>query len=582
MGKGYKFYPRLIPGIKPSPHRVVSATNQVLSVQRIRNKNYHIDLAREDYYQTGGEAPGLWHGRGAELLGLKAGEKVSRDNLHNLMDGLSPEGSQKLVQNAGAGKVVYRNRRGVLREREREIGWDFTLSAPKSLSIIWSQADLRTRKAVEKIHADAVKKTLDWLELQATTRRGKGGTKRESSKLAIAMFPHGTSRAVDNHLPDPQLHTHCLVMNLGVRDDGTTGAIEINRLLEHKMIVGALYRAELAKQIGERLGYEIGAHIQEKGEDEVDLSVKKQGNLFEVKGVKEELVLEFSKRRRKIKQQLQDRGEESSVAAEVAALDTREQKGEVPPRDELFEMWQRIGREFGYEPPVPKFPQRDAEKMRQEACNRALDNVLKKQGMFSQKDLLRSISEIAPFYGLGIEEVKLAVKERLAQDNIVSLGYINGKSCYSTKEIIPVQKGRVAAVEASKLLEAKELESQGYKLLGVAPGRKALALQKDTGIKSYTLHRFLYKLRDGHLALDNKTLVVLAESGVIPRQILSELMEQIEQGGARLLLIGTGGRLRQLGEVVQDVQRGSQAEVETTPHASVSRHKGKTNNLLER
>jgi len=555
----------------------------VLSVQRIRNKNYHIDLAREDYYQTGGEAPGVWHGTGANLLGLKAGEKVSRDNLHNLMDGLSPEGSKKLVQNAGAGKVVYRNRRGVLQEREREIGWDFTLSAPKSLSIIWSQADLRTRKAVEKIHAAAVKKTLDWLEKQATTRRGKGGAKREPAKLAIAMLSHGTSRAVDNHLPDPQLHTHCLVMNLGVRDDGTTGAVEINRLLEHKMIVGALYRAELAKLVGEKLGYEIGAHIQEKGEDETALPVKKQDNLFEVKGVKKELLKEFSKRRRKIKKQLQDRGEESAVSAEVVALDTREQKGEIPPRDELFKMWQRIGREFGYEkPPVPKFPNRNAKKMRGEACNRALDNVLTKQGMFSQKNLLRSIAEIAPFYGLGIEEIKLAVKEQLSQDDVISLGQINGESCYSTKEIIPLEKGRVVAVEASHLLEAKELEFQGYKLLGVAPGRKALALQKKTSIKSYTLHRFLYKLRDGHLALDNKTLVVLAESGVISRQVLSELMEQIEQGGAKLLLLGTGGRLRQLGEVVQEVQRGSQTEVGATPHASVSRHRGKAHNRLER
>ncbi|NEP59809.1 MAG: relaxase domain-containing protein, partial [Symploca sp. SIO2G7] len=425
----------------------------MLSVQRIRNKNYHIDLAREDYYQTGGEAPGIWHGTGAELLGLKAGEKVSRDNLHNLMDGLSPEGSHKLVQNAGAGKVIYRNRQGVLQEREREIGWDFTLSAPKSLSIIWSQADLRTRKTVEKIHATAVKKTLDWLELHATTRRGKGGAKRESSKLVIAMFPHSTSRAVDNHLPDPQLHTHCLVMNLGVREDGTTGAIEINRLLENKMIVGALYRAELAKQIGERLGYEIGAHIQEKGEDEADSSVKKQGNLFEVKGVKKELVLEFSKRRRKIKQKLQDRGEESAVAAEVATLNTREHKGEIPPRDELFEIWQRIGQRFGYEPPVPKFPQRNVEKMRREAGIKALDNVLTKQGTFSQKDVLRSVAEIAPFYGLGIEEIKLVVGAQLAQDDIVCLGQINGESRYSTKEIIPIEKGRVAAVDASKLLE---------------------------------------------------------------------------------------------------------------------------------
>ena len=31
---------------------------------------YYIGLAREDYYIDGGEPPGIWHGKGAEALGL--------------------------------------------------------------------------------------------------------------------------------------------------------------------------------------------------------------------------------------------------------------------------------------------------------------------------------------------------------------------------------------------------------------------------------------------------------------------------------------------------------------------------------
>ena len=31
---------------------------------------YYVGLAREDYYQAGGEPPGVWHGKGAKDLGL--------------------------------------------------------------------------------------------------------------------------------------------------------------------------------------------------------------------------------------------------------------------------------------------------------------------------------------------------------------------------------------------------------------------------------------------------------------------------------------------------------------------------------
>ena len=119
----------------------------MLSVKRIRNRHYHIDLAREDYYLEGGEPPGQWYGNGAAALGLSG--PVGKAALLHLMDGFSTDGRTKLVQNAG---------------REREIGWDFTLSAPKTVSVLWSQADPRTRRTIQKLHEKAIQKPLDWLE----------------------------------------------------------------------------------------------------------------------------------------------------------------------------------------------------------------------------------------------------------------------------------------------------------------------------------------------------------------------------------------------------------------------------------
>lgn len=106
-----------------------------------------------------------------------------------------------------------------------------------SVAALAKTADLRT--AIQHIHASAVRKTLDWLETQTYTRRGKGGTRKEPVKLITALFEHGTSRDYD-----PQLHTHALMFNIGVRQDSTTGIIVMGELLRHKMTAGALYRPE--------------------------------------------------------------------------------------------------------------------------------------------------------------------------------------------------------------------------------------------------------------------------------------------------------------------------------------------------
>ena len=198
--------------------------------------DYYLELAAEDYYLKGGEPPGIWEGKGAEELGLSG--EVKAEDLKNILNGYSPDGSKELVQNAG--------------KENRQSGWDLTFSAPKSVSTAWSQSEGEQRTAFQEAHKEAVKKALNYIENEAvTTRRGQGGTEKEKANIAIATFEHGTSRA-----QDPSLHTHALVVNAGVRADGSTGSIESRQIFSHKMAAGAVYRAELAKRIenDQRLG----------------------------------------------------------------------------------------------------------------------------------------------------------------------------------------------------------------------------------------------------------------------------------------------------------------------------------------
>lgn len=257
--------------------------------------DYYIKLSQEEYYTKSLGSPGQWFGEGAAALGLTG--NVSPDQIRNLLEGKSPDGSKTLVQ--------IQN----WKDRERQSGWDFTLSSPKSLSALWSQVGDATRKKLEEAHVAAVKKALVFLEKEAAiARRGQGGRIFEKAKVVWVLFQHGASRA-----NDPQVHTHCVLINLSLRDDGTTGSLRSKEFFRLKMTAGAIYQLELANQLRAELNLKVVA--------------EKVG--FRIEGVPKELCREFSKRRRDIEAVLQREGDFSAEASRKAAELTRPAKNEL-------------------------------------------------------------------------------------------------------------------------------------------------------------------------------------------------------------------------------------------------------------
>src|SRR5207249_541766 len=123
---------------------------------------------------------------------------------------------------------------------------------PKSVSVLWSQADRATRLKIQKLHDKAVRTALQYLaDVAILTRRGKGGRIREQALPIVARFEHASSRELE-----PQLHTHCVLVNVAGRTDGTFGTILSDPVFKHKMTAGALYQTEFAKLLKER-GLEI-------------------------------------------------------------------------------------------------------------------------------------------------------------------------------------------------------------------------------------------------------------------------------------------------------------------------------------
>lgn len=535
---------------------------------------YYVGLAREDYYQAGGEPPGVWWGRGARDLGLSG--TVDGESLSRLFEGFHPRSDSALIQNAGS--------------ENHQPGWDLTFSAPKSVSTLWSQADPATRKIIQEAHLAAVQGALSYLQDEAAiTRRGHDGLVKEDARLIIATFEHGTSRA-----QDPQLHTHCLVMNLCTREDGTSGTIESKPFYQHKMTAGALYRAELAAQLEQRLS----------------LTAERKGSCFEVAGISDGLIKEFSKRRAEIEQVLHEKGYDSPQAAAAATLSTRQVKGHVS-REELFQQWQETGRKRGWGPEeaggflrTSLAPERNVEAEKAEALSLVTDKVTEQQSHFTERDFIRHLAEEAQGRGFGASEVRASgVAHLTGSDEIVSLGKYKGEPVYSTREMMELEKSLLDSVAASRerfsvgvererlldviasqkqlneeqasavwrvasegkgtirivsgmagtgkttMLKAALLawESEGFDVRGAALGGKAAeGLEAEAGIQSDTLHRTLWDIENGRLQLTAKSILVVDEAGMVGTRMMERLVRASENAGARLVLVGDAGQLQSI------------------------------------
>jgi conjugative relaxase-like TrwC/TraI family protein len=246
----------------------------------------------DDYYADGGLSPSEWHGKGAEELGLSG--DVDRDQFRELLDGKIGEQQLGTVRDG---------------ELEHRPGWDVTLSAPKSVSIM---AEVAGDRRLIGAHGEAVKTALAHIETHmAATRVRHGGvvTRETTGNLIVASFQHGTSRA-----QDPQLHTHNVILNATQGEDGSWRSLEPRAIYQLQKQIGAIYRQELALQVRE-LGYDI-----EVGKD----------SMFEIKGVSAAVMAAFSTRSAEIEAALGERGtsrdEASAAEKQMAALDTRQAK----------------------------------------------------------------------------------------------------------------------------------------------------------------------------------------------------------------------------------------------------------------
>lgn len=178
--------------------------------------------------------PGLWWGKATGQLGL--GGEVTADGFHALIDGKHPATGVDLGRRMGEGSVR---------------GFDATFSAPKSVSVLFGLGDETIRSQVVGAHDAAVNAVLGWVEKHAHTRMRVQGHVMcvDTQGMVAAVFRQHTSRRLD-----PQLHTHAVIANRVLAEDGRWLALDARTIKVDQRTLSALYHAALRAELTGRLG----------------------------------------------------------------------------------------------------------------------------------------------------------------------------------------------------------------------------------------------------------------------------------------------------------------------------------------
>src|SRR5215207_3875389 len=223
-----------------------------------------VATSKHDYYTGKGEAAGVWSGRGSALLGL-SGEVNAEDMavLYGRFVVPSTAGGTRLPSGRWAPEQVL-GRKVVAKTRadgsvaEPIAAFDVTFSPSKSVSLLWGlTGDETVRQIVLEAHETAVAAALVYLDGTAGhTRAGDGGVRKIAGEgFVIAQFRHRSSRSTDpeSRVGDPQLHSHCAILNRVRGVDGVWRTLDSRAIYRHAHAAGAVYGAMLERELSVRL-----------------------------------------------------------------------------------------------------------------------------------------------------------------------------------------------------------------------------------------------------------------------------------------------------------------------------------------
>jgi conjugative relaxase-like TrwC/TraI family protein len=277
------------------------------------------------YYTEAGYPPGRWYGAGlsglADGRGLATGSIVTEQQMGALYGaGRDP------VTGVGLGKAYptfaplaeriarkvatlphdldpqqRKDQTAAIQTREGNrpspcavAGFDLTFTIPKSASVLWALADPKTQAAIAESHRAAVDDVLAFLEARALfTRTGSAGCAQVPTQGMLATsFDHWDTRT-----GDPNLHTHVVIANKVQGPDGAWRSLDSRALHHAAVAVSEMYDDLLADHLAVRLPVKWG--WRSRGE--------RRTPAFELDGIDDQLLSEFSTRSVQVDAAMRDR-----------------------------------------------------------------------------------------------------------------------------------------------------------------------------------------------------------------------------------------------------------------------------------
>ena len=541
------------------------------NVSAAQAENYY---EKDDYYTQGDpdlQSDSQWQGNGAEKLGLEGA--VDKAIFQQLLHGQTPDG-----------KSLHSK---AINPEKHRAATDYTFSAPKSVSIA---SLIQKDKRVIQAHDEAVKTALTVLEkryAQTRVRRGPGiREKVTTGNILAATFRHETSRE-----QDPQLHTHCVVINATQMEDGKWQSLSNEEVLNNQKLLGEIYQNELAVQL-RKSGYEI----EPNGSGQ-----------FEFKNYEQPLLDLFSTRTQQIEQYI-ERWEDSIKEAggkplnanqkKQATIATRLRKKSVP-REVLLDGWHRaISAGEVTLPAPPETAQKEPTSQAQTAAVEGVNHASERESVFkveraerfalehhlgeqsfaelqtamtdagllpaknrytTQTAIERELDtiaimesgqgkEIAILQGRGSANADDAkVWQLLRQELSLTEGQRQAieKTATTTDQFIAWQGVAGAGKTYSLKLVAQLAKEQGYEVSGYAPSAQAAnTLSEEANIESNTVARLLHS--DGNSTPQKQAIWIVDEAGLLSAKDAHKLLKKAQSQNARVILVGD---IRQLSAV---------------------------------
>ena len=276
---------------------------------------YTRNLSIDDYWFDLKSIDGRWHGKLSRELGLP--DRVSRKTFSKLARNRHPITGKKLTQRDVA------NRRSA---------FELTFSSVKSASIMAMLSP--HREEIIRTHRLAVRAAMRAIEFDVRTRtRINGGQVYvRTGNLVYARFDHFTARptkvieeGIAKYASDPQLHSHCLIMNC-TSYQGRLQALEMGKVLRQAPYYEAIYNSHFAKTLAD-LGYRIER--------------TKVGWEIKSKGFTRRTIERFSNRSQEIEKLAKKLGITNAKTKAGLAAKSRVSKSKVKHNEALINIWRK-------------------------------------------------------------------------------------------------------------------------------------------------------------------------------------------------------------------------------------------------